>query len=106
MARDEAFESSAILRSILVVPKTNGHGKKGFGADQFALLATYRLARVVPDVDREAEAPAFDLATPDRLDLIAKHEPGDDIGTSMPKLRQQIEVRRLADKCTTGRIWT
>jgi hypothetical protein len=72
----------AILLVVGIVPEADGHGGKGRGADQLALLAPERLAIVVPHFDLEAEAARLDLAAPNGADGIAEHEAGDNVGAT------------------------
>src|SRR5690606_11436903 len=79
----EALEiGRAIFRAVGVVPEADGHCREGLGADQFALFAENRFSIVVPDIHGKAEARPLDLALPDRLDRIAEHKTGADVGAA------------------------
>ena len=84
----EAREIGAVIfLAVGIVPEADGHGGKGLHADQFALARLAlprreRLSFLVPDIDGHAEAPALDLAAPDRKDGRAQHETGDNVGAA------------------------
>ena len=64
----EALEvGGAVFLAVGIVPEADRHRRERRGADELALLAAHRLAVVVEDVDRHAEAAALDLAAPHRL---------------------------------------
>src|SRR5688572_11376859 len=87
----EFFEvGGAVLGAVRVVPETDRHAGKGLGADELALLALERLAVLVEDLDRHAEALRLDFAAPYRAHRVAEHEAGHDVGA--PGDRRQADV--------------
>ena len=87
-----------VLRAIRIVPEHDRHGREGHGADELALLAPDRAARLVEHIDRHAEARPLDLAAPDGLRRYAEHEAGDDVGAAGNRGEVDIRLDRLVDE--------
>ena len=92
-----------ILGVVRVVPEADRHHREGFGAHQFALVATHRLAIVVKDLDRHAKALALNLATPHRQHGVAEHKAREDVGAARDRRQAHIALDRLVHIVKTFR---
>src|SRR5947199_9895362 len=94
----ETFEvRRAILRAIGIVPEPDRHRREGPRADKLALFTTYRMTRLIVDIDAHAQTPALELATPHRSGRTTQREAGDDVRTSGYGRKTQVILDALVD---------
>ena len=66
--------------------------------------AADRLAGIVQDLDREAEAAHLDLAAPDRAGRVAEHEAGDDVGAARDRGQLHVGLDLVVDVVEALRV--
>ncbi|MCY1213578.1 hypothetical protein D9M72_253670 [compost metagenome] len=98
------------LRPVRVVPEAHRHRREVPGADQFAFLAEYPPAVLVPHLGVHAQALALQLAAPHRQHRVAQGEAGNDVGAAGNGGQAQLvldfavdELEALVGQRRTGR---